>query len=208
MLHRETVSPDTLELLTALQANPFFENTRLVGGTALSLQLGHRISIDLDLFGDFVTDPIAVQTALQEHKNVVATYNTPSIFAFVIDGVKVDLVNYRYGWIDDPLVVEGVVMASQKDIGAMKLSAVTGRGTKKDFVDLYFLLETYTLGELIGFFEEKYPDGNTYLLLRSFIYFDDADDMSVEMIHPVSWPEVKNKIQEDYFTYIDQAGFR
>lgn len=208
MLHRETVSPNTLELLTALQANPFFENTRLVGGTALSLQLGHRISIDLDLFGDFVTDPIAVQTALQEHKNVVATYNTPSIFAFVIDGVKVDLVNYRYGWIDDPLVVEGVVMASQKDIGAMKLSAVTGRGTKKDFVDLYFLLETYTLGELIGFYEEKYPDGNTYLLLRSLIYFDDADDMNVEMIHPVSWLEVKNKIQEDYFTYIDQAGFR
>ena len=141
MLHYETIHPDTLELLRKIQSLEMFKDARLVGGTALALQLGHRKSIDLDFFG-------SIDASLQEIASALSTFASVSPLSessmkrfLIVDGVKVDVVNYPYSWIDEPVIEDGVALAGIKDIAAMKLSAITNRGTRKDFVDFYFLLK-------------------------------------------------------------------
>lgn len=116
----------------------------------------------------------------------------------VVDGVKVDIVSYPYGWIDNPVSAEGVVLAGIKDIAAMKLSAITNRGTKKDFIDYYFLLKRYSLKELIELYRQKYSDAQLFTSIKSLSYFDDAEsDPMPDMIVPVDWDEVKSTIRNE-----------
>ena len=117
---------------------PMFQGLRLVGGTALALQLGHRKSIDLDLFGTIEADSLEIREALEESHVVSVIKESKSIHIYMVDGVKVDFVNYRYSWIDEPVVDSDITLASIKDIAAMKIAAVIGRGTKKDFIDSTF----------------------------------------------------------------------
>ncbi len=78
----------------------------------------------------------------------------------------------------------------------MKLNAITGRGSKKDFVDLYFLLKKFTLDEMIGFYNEKYFDGSEFLVKKSLAYFDDADKEQMPIMNTdIDWEEIKSTIQ-------------
>lgn len=198
MLHLETISPDTLTLLKKIQSLDEFNNTRLVGGTALALQLGHRKSIDLDFFGNFETSLEELTTILSEFSTVTPVSSSRITRFLVVDGVKVDIVSYPYGWIDNPVSAEGVVLAGIKDIAAMKLSAITNRGTKKDFIDYYFLLKRYSLKELIELYRQKYSDAQLFTSIKSLSYFDDAEsDPMPDMIVPVDWDEVKSTIRNE-----------
>lgn len=198
MLHLETISPDTLTLLKKIQSLDEFNNTRLVGGTALALQLGHRKSIDLDFFGNFETSLEELTTILSEISTVTPVSSSRMTRFLVVDGVKVDIVSYPYGWIDNPVSAEGVVLAGIKDIAAMKLSAITNRGTKKDFIDYYFLLKRYSLKELIELYRQKYSDAQLFTSIKSLSYFDDAEsDPMPDMIVPVDWDEVKSTIRNE-----------
>ena len=203
MLFYDTIESSTLELLKELQAIPHFENVRLVGGTSLALQYGHRISIDLDLFGDFITEEMEIAKALASLKEVNLLKKTPNIFVHIINGIKVDFVNYFYPWIDEMIIADGIRLASDRDIGAMKLSAITGRGSKKDFIDLYFLLQKFSFVELLKFYQKKYRDSSLFLVMRSLVYFDDADKQeSPKMLMPVEWGEVKEFIRSKHRTYM------
>jgi hypothetical protein len=94
-------------------------------------------------------------------------------------------------------------MADCKDIGAMKLSAIAGRGSKKDFIDFYFLLQLYKLDELLAFYKEKYVDGSEMMVLRSLTYFDDADQQEMpKMFSSISWKEVKLNILSHFEKYM------
>lgn len=198
MLHLETISPDTLTLLKKIQSLDEFNNTRLVGGTALALQLGHRKSIDLDFFGNFETSLEELTTILSEFSTVTPVSSSRMTRFLVVDGVKVDIVSYPYGWIDNPVSAEGVVLAGIKDIAAMKLSAITNRETKKDFIDYYFLLKRYSLKELIELYRQKYSDAQLFTSIKSLSYFDDAEsDPMPDMIVPVDWDEVKSTIRNE-----------
>ena len=80
----------------------------------------------------------------------------------------------------------------------MKLAAITGRGARKDFIDLYFLLDTFSLPELFNFFRNKFPDGNDFLVYKSLTYFADAEvEPMPKMLKPVEWEEVKIKIIQE-----------
>lgn len=198
MLHLETISPDTLTLLKKIQSLDEFNNTRLVGRTALALQLGHRKSIDLDFFGNFETSLEELSAILSEFSTVTPVSSSRMTRFLVVDGVKVDIVTYPYGWIDNPVNAEGVVLAGIKDIAAMKLSAITNRGTKKDFIDYYFLLKRYSLEELIELYRQKYSDAQLFTSIKSLSYFDDAEsDPMPDMIVPVDWDEVKSTIRNE-----------
>lgn len=198
MLHLETISPDTLTLLKKIQSLDEFNNTRLVGGTALALQLGHRKSIDLDFFGNLETSLEELSAILSEFSTVTPVSSSRMTRFLVVDGVKVDIVTYPYGWIDNPVNAEGVVLAGIKDIAAMKLSAITNRGTKKDFIDYYFLLKRYSLEELIELYRQKYSDAQLFTSIKSLSYFDDAEsDPMPDMIVPVDWDEVKSTIRNE-----------
>ena len=152
MLHLETIAPATLDLLRRLQSLPMLAETRLVGGTALALHLGHRVSVDLDIFGrwDYEKD---LGLALSKVGRVEKESGTQSgkMAFFYVDDVKVDCVAYEeYAWIDAAVEESGVRLAGVRDIAAMKVNAVTNRGTRKDFVDVARLLDDYPLEEIFG----------------------------------------------------------
>lgn len=150
MLFTSTVESKTLALLKELMSFDFLKDTWLVGGTALALQLGHRKSIDLDFFGSIDTDLFEVGNPFGIDYSVERIGNTKNIKIYLINGIKVDIVNYPYHWLENQVIEKELRLASIKDISAMKLSAITGRGTKKDFVDLSFLLEKYSLKQIMN----------------------------------------------------------
>lgn len=198
MLRTFTVERRTLALLKQLQQMPLFQNSRLVGGTALALQLGHRNSIDLDFFGEFQNSYIDfLNTFNNEGLTVNSLQNTKSIHIFEIEGVKVDIVNYPYKWLEDPIEDDGIKLSGLKDIASMKLAAITNRGTKKDFIDMYFLLQHFSLNEMLGYYKTKYNTNSIYNVIRSLVYFADAEnDPMPKMYIPVIWDEVKSVIKE------------
>jgi predicted nucleotidyltransferase component of viral defense system len=113
-----------------------------------------------------------------------------------VDGIKVDIVNYVYKWIDPVIEIERIKMAGLKDIAAMKLLAITNRGTKKDFIDLYVLLQHFSLPQILGFFEQKYPNHSIYNVIRSISYFVDAEDNPMpNMFIPDQWNDMKSVIR-------------
>ncbi len=192
MLYYETINAKTLGLLKKLQEIPDFSNLYLVGGTALALQIGHRKSIDIDLFGELKIDNLTLHKKLDKIGKITVLKKSQSINIFLIDGIKVDIVNYHYKWLKDPINIDDLLIADKKDIAAMKLSAITGRGTKKDFIDLYFLLKDYSLSKMIGFYKQKYHDGSEFLVLKSLSYFIDAEeDVTIKMFKQANWEDVK-----------------
>lgn len=193
MLHLETVHPDTLGLLKRLQALPVLSETRLVGGTALALQLGHRRSIDLDFFGCW--GEVNLLPDLESCGSVVRTGGTGRLQFYEINQIKVDFVTYAYAWLKEASFEGGLRLAQIEDIAAMKLEAVTNRGSKKDFIDVAFLLDLFPLEELLGLYQRKYPAGLKLPVMRSLVYFDDAEttDMPV-MLKPLSWDDAKERI--------------
>ena len=91
----------------------------------------------------------------------------------------------------------GVVLAGIKDIAAMKINAVIGRGTKKDFIDLFFLLRRFTLQEMLDMYIQKYPEGSLFIAMKSLSYFEDAEsDPMPVMLSPADWNTVKAKIRK------------
>ena len=195
MLQLSTIDPSTLELLKKLMTFKEFSGMRLVGGTALALQIGHRRSVDLDFFGSINFEYIYTADTFKNFKKVITLKSSKNINIFSIDDVKVDFVNYTYPWLQDEILIDGIRLAGIQDIAAMKLAAVTGRGSRKDFIDIYFLLQDYNLKQLLDFYNKKYYDGSEYMVLKSLTYFDDAeDDHSVDLIQKVSWTRVKKFI--------------
>ena len=119
MLYLETLEPRTLDLLIKLQDISIFSDLRLVGGTALALQIGHRRSIDLDLFGTLTADEFEISNQLAKIGSVTVLRKSENINIFLIEGIKVDIVNYPYKWLAKPLVESNLVIADMKDIAAM-----------------------------------------------------------------------------------------
>jgi predicted nucleotidyltransferase component of viral defense system len=196
MLSYRTIEPHTLELLKKLTANPLLCELRLVGGTALALQYGHRMSIDLDFFGKIEIDKEELKDSLRENGEFSVINETRNIHQYLIDGVKVDIVNYNYPWIDDSIEEDGLCLASPKDIAAMKINAIEGRGTKKDFIDIAELLKHYSLKELLDFHTQKYSDATTFRAMLSLSYFDDAEKQPMPtMFISETWEQMKQNIK-------------
>ena len=193
MLHLETIEPKTLELLNRIQSRPLLAETRLVGGTALALQLGHRISIDLDIFGKWDLEQ-SLDYELAQCGELVRIGGQKRLQFFSVDGVKVDCVTYDYPWLDEPIIESGVRIAGLPDIAAMKINAITNRGTRKDFVDIAFLLKHYSLGQMFRYYLSKYADVEPAMALRSIVYFEDAEEMPMpRMLLPFDWEDAKNR---------------
>jgi hypothetical protein len=174
MLYKETVGPETLGLICQLQADPLFHDFYLVGGTALSLQIGHRISLDIDLFMRNAFDTGEMLDHLEKNYKFALQFQHHNTLKGFIKGIFVDIIRHDYPRVSDPMSEEGILMASLPDIAAMKLNAISGNGTRaKDFVDIYFLLKKFSLAELIAFYKAKYSERNDFHVIKSLTYFDD-----------------------------------
>lgn len=197
MLHYETIIPETHSLLEKLSALPVLKDVRLVGGTALALQLGHRTSVDLDFFGRINADSEELRDILREVGRVEVASVSKNINIFCINGVKVGMVNYPYPWLDLPIVEDRVRLASLNDIAAMKVSAIVNRGTKKDFIDLYTLLLHFALDEILDMYSRKYSDGSLFIVMKSLTYFDDAEtDPMPNVLNDTTWETVKDFLRK------------
>jgi len=180
-------------------ALPELSKFNLVGGTALALQIGHRISVDLDLFGQ--SGPLhadSIRKTLTELGDVEDLHESRSILTVKVNGIKVDLVNYQYELLRDITVTDSIRMVSKQDIAAMKLGAIAGRGRKRDFIDLYFLMQHFSLREMLEFYQQKYPDGNPFLILKSLTYFEDAEEENdLNLLIKADWGKVKSTIEKE-----------
>lgn len=195
MLHTQTIQPKLLELLKKIMASDVFEAFNLVGGTSLALQIGHRHSVDIDMFGTSEINEIEFVQQLSNFGSVSIIKKSPNIIIFSIDGIKVDFVNYKYPLLDTIKHIDGIRLVSDKDIAAMKLNAIAGRGSKKDFIDLYFLLKKYSLQEMISFYNSKYSDGSEFMVLKSLTFFDDAEQEEMPiMFENIDWNRIKEEI--------------
>lgn len=196
MLSYQTVNPDTLELLKNLMAQPEMQGMRLVGGTALTLQYGHRQSIDLDFFGKLqVSQDEILEMISHLGLDFKVLNQTRLILQLVVNRIKVDVIDYSYDWIDEPVIENGTTLASPKDIAALKINAIEGRGSKKDFIDVYLLLQHFSLDEILSFYASKYPNHSILMALKSLIYFEDAENQTMpKMFINTSWEAMKKAI--------------
>ena len=159
-----------------------------------ALQYGHRTSVDLDFFGTFDSDT-PFSDILRRYGQLSVIKESAKIKVYLLDGIKVDFVYYDYPWLASPLIADGLLLATPPDIAAMKVNAIEGRGSKKDFIDLYYLLQHYTLSEILDFYKQKYPEHSVFRALMSMSYFDDADvQPTPRMFVSVSWEEIKEQI--------------
>ena len=196
-LHLNILPGNQLQLLEILSNQPFITDFYLAGGTGLALNIGHRKSLDFDFFipGDFDTSVIINKlTQIGTYQRENEEKNTIN---GTLDGVRISFFGYRYKIIDDFITFNKIRLAGFKDIAAMKLEAIAGRGNKKDFVDMFFLLKQYTLEEIFIFHVNKYGIGlsNQYHLLKSLVYFADAESEAMPvMMKPLNWDDVKKQI--------------
>ena len=200
MLQLTTVEPGTFAILKDLMKIPEMEGFHLVGGTALSLMYGHRISEDLDLFSTAQFDNVEISDVLVQRFGDSLSIRTSSrfgIFCYIND-VKVDIVRYPHPLIRPTLAVEGIRMVSMEDIVAMKIQAVLGRAKKKDFWDIAELLKHFTIDDFVKFHKEKFATQNLYITVPQAIsYFADADDSEDPIsLKNQTWESVKGEIQK------------
>lgn len=191
----DTIPTQTTHLLTRMKARhpAFLDSFYLSGGTALSLQLGHRESEDLDFFTPDPFDPKAVEQQLIILGSLTETELSQGTLNTYCDGVKLQFLEYPYPMLEPLVDWEGIQISSVSDIASTKLQTVGMRGSKKDFVDIFFLLKRYTLGELLAFVQKKYAasDYSETHILKSLVYFADAEGQPMPRMHQdVSWEEV------------------
>ena len=195
------ILPDTFRAIQLVSKIPIFaKEAYLAGGTALALQLGHRISVDLDFFTlkEFDEDALSVQLSqFEEFKPKNKAWRT---IQGKIGETEISIFFYKNTLIEETLEYEGIRLVSKKDIAAMKIDALQGRGTKRDFVDIYFLSKLYKLEEMFNFYDLKYGilEDRWYSILRSLDYFEEADreDMP-KMLVNAKWDEIRKFLHNE-----------
>ena len=206
MFQKEAIEPGTLQLLKALQADSMFDQFHLAGGTGLALHLGHRLSVDLDLFSLTPFDSDFYLEYLEKRYHFILDYSAVSTLKGSIKNVKVDFISHPYILIMPVVEVEQIRIYSVADIAAMKVNAIAGNGTRsKDFVDLYFLLNRYSIDQILGFYQAKYNDRNTFHALKSLNYFDEvnlADWPLYIKNKKLTWNKIKTTIDKHCKAYI------
>ena len=208
MLYKETVDPATLELLIQIQQKPYLNGFYLVGGTALALKMGHRTSIDIDLFSNFNFDAGQMADNLSADFPFNLFFSANNTIKGSISSVQIDIIAHRYPLICEPIIIEGISMLSVEDIVAMKLNAISVSGQRvKDFIDLFYLLDVYSVAEMMGFYKKKYSQYNEVNVLKSLTWFEDVDlsDWPPLLKSPkVEWGTVKKKLIKATNIYLKQ----
>jgi predicted nucleotidyltransferase component of viral defense system len=173
---QDVILPETLELLVQIQQDQFFSEFLLVGGTALALHIGHRLSVDLDFFSTNSFDNYQIEAHLAEVYGFSTDYVAPNTLKGFARNVKMDFLTHAYPLVNERCEEDGLRLASIPDIGAMKLNAIAHSGNRqKDFFDLYFLLEHYSLRSLLDAYQIKYPNSNPIIPLKAITWFEDID---------------------------------
>ncbi|MEX8548437.1 MAG: nucleotidyl transferase AbiEii/AbiGii toxin family protein [Mucilaginibacter sp.] len=171
----------------------------LVGGTALALQIGHRISIDLDFFNQSAFDENFLIAELESKYNFQLDYQSKNTLKGEMQGIKVDFITHNYPLVKPLIEEEELRMSSPEDIAAMKLNVIAGNGTRlKDFIDIAYLSSTITLSQMVNAYEFKYTSRNPSIVLKALTYHQDINFKEViEMINNrYKWKNVEKRLFE------------
>ena len=197
--HHEVIGPTVEQTLKALKERSLLEGFYLAGGTGLALQLGHRRSLDLDFFRQESFNDAQLLQQLQRFPEFSLTGRDRQTLHVRISGVKISFLGYDYPVLFPCTPFLEVPVADPKDIGSMKISAIAGRGTRRDFVDLYMVARQEGLKALLDLFQRKFAEANynRVHVLKSLTYFDDADaEPMPNMLVPLAWQDVKDFFRE------------
>lgn len=177
MLHKETVKGETFRLLTRLMQDVKLNRFHLAGGTALALYIGHRISIDLDLFCTESFDVKDLREYMTEKYDFQESFFEKNTLMGSVNGIKVDCITHNYPLIEPVKTYEnGIRLFSIPDISAMKLSAITDNGTRlKDFIDIACLSVKLSLKDMLEAYQNKFHKTNCIIPLKGLTYFEDIN---------------------------------
>lgn len=212
MLHYNTVNELLKDSLLKLMKSDVFNDFRLVGGTALSLQIGHRESIDIDLFSDLeygTLDFDDIEKHLTENFQYVDFLNIiPAMGKSYFIGeneksaIKLDLY-YTDTFIQPYIEVDGIRMATIEEIIAMKVDVIQRGGRKKDFWDLHDLLPTYDISQMLDLHKQRYPYiHDRDLIIQNFTFFEQADeDFNPICFKGKYWEFIKEDFEEIILKY-------
>lgn len=195
----DVILPETFNLLRQIQQDAFFDGFFLVGGTALALQIDHRLSIDLDFFSIQPFDNQQVEAHFSEQYGFQTDYVATNTLKGFVQNVKVDFLTHAYPLVKPLLQEDGLSLASLEDIGAMKLNAIAHSGNRqKDFYDLFFLLEHHSLQDLLLAYQTKYSNSNPIIPLKGITWFGDIDfEIEKPMLkRKISFEAVKKRLLE------------
>lgn len=206
MLHYKTVDEKLYTTLKAIMEIPALKDFYLAGGTNLSLMYGHRKSIDIDLWKEEYFDN-------EELESIFYRYFQKEVFNNIrrftlgimctINNIKADFMSWNDPFIEEPLLIDGIRFLHKKDLFAMKLNAIAGRASKKDFLDVAEMLNDYSLEEGIQFFKQKYFQQDEIMILKRITDFDQADtEISPVLFNPASWEIAKDKLVKAFDDYM------
>lgn len=198
-IYSQTLPEPTERLVKklSLRQPAFLKDFYLSGGTGLALQLGHRESQDLDFFSEKPFESESVVRELSHLGRLDQTQLEAGTINTYLDEVKLQFLEYPYPILNEVLAWQGIKISSISDIAATKIITIAQRGSKKDFVDLYFILKKYQLNELLGLVTKKYQriDYDLTHLLKSLVYFEDAEHQPMpRLFDEVEWTEIKSTV--------------
>jgi predicted nucleotidyltransferase component of viral defense system len=176
------------------------QNFYLAGGTALALQLNHRKSIDFDYYNQHNFNPEVLYNEFQKRFDKIKLIRiADGTLILTVNNISISFFKYKYDLISPLINSENVLLCSTKDITAMKMIAISQRGTKRDFIDLYFILKKFDLEQILKFTIQKFPTYNKYLALRALTYFEDAEKpdkirKNTAIFENVTWKNIKSEI--------------
>jgi hypothetical protein len=201
--HWEALTPRTREAFYLAASLPCIQRYYLAGGTGLALHLGHRFSVDLDFFSSD-SDAVGpdqramIQTAFND-PSLVITHDKDMTFVATWQDVGISFFRLAlYPLVQEPMLLDGVPVATVEEIGAMKLAAIIARGTRKDYVDLYFILQRIPLERLFQVAAVRYAVVRSFAVssLRALAYFIDAETTPMpRMIDRTSWTTIKRYLE-------------
>ena len=201
MLQTATIEGSTLELLKKLMCDEYLSDFYLAGGTNLALQIGHRKSIDLDLFSykpfetadliDYLQQKYDLRVDVKKERSTIMGY---------ISGVKIDLIAHIYPLLQEIVVEDEIRLYGLSDIVAMKLNAISDNGTRlKDFVDIAYLSTIMSFSEMLVYYETKYPNTTAIRALKGLSYFNDIDfEKPIDLCNgkKFQWKKIEQRIRE------------
>lgn len=195
-----TLSDNANQSLALLGNSKILSFAYMAGGSALALQFGHRLSEDFDFFSQDLFDSLLIKKQLDKLGSYQEEHRTPKTMVGQFNKTRFSLFHYPYQLIAATEEFNKIKIASSEDIAAMKLVAITDRGTKKDYIDLYFLAQHFSLDKMLEFYDKKYHllETNKMILLKSLQYFIDADLSEMpKMLKKINWNKIKDFFRKE-----------
>lgn len=197
LMHLECLPANGQKILDRFRNIAATRHLVLAGGTALALQLGHRVSVDLDFF---TVEDFSTEALIQEIKGFKLAWQILQEEAggltVLVNGVKVSVLRYPYPFTDLTVRIKSITVAGLMDIAAMKVIAITQRGAKRDFVDLYFILQDTPFRKIAANMLRRFgPERvNPLIIGKALVFFDDAeaDPEPQYLIEKPEWKDIKS----------------